>query len=135
MWITEWIYFNVNNAAALLRYALHGNFTSCEAIIAAAHAGDQTAQDAVKALAKYLAIGCTSMVNVLDPQMVILAGGLAQNNPLLVKLLTEELAQRVTVWPQRHLQVEASQLGYWAGVLGAAAVASDAASVATLRLS
>jgi glucokinase-like ROK family protein len=114
------------NATALLRYANHGSFTSCEAIIAAANAGDQAAQCALKALAKYLGIGCTSMVNVLDPQMVILAGGLAQNNPLLVKLLTEELAQRVTVWPQRHLQVRASALGYWAGVLGAAAVAATA---------
>lgn len=114
------------NAAALLRYADHGNFTSCEAIIAAANAGEPTAQCAVKALAKYLGIGCTSIVNVLDPQMMILAGGLAQNNPLLVNLLTEELAKRVTVWRQRHLQVRASALGYWAGVLGAAAVAAAA---------
>ncbi len=118
------------NAAALLRYAVHGNFSSSEAIIAAANADDQTAQCALKELAKYLGIGCTSIVNVLDPQMVILAGGLVQNNPLLVKLLTEELAKHVTVWPQRRLQVQASALGYWAGVLGGAAVAAAAPIVA-----
>ena len=46
------------NASALMRYAAHGSFTSCEEVIAAAHSGDQTAQCAIKALAKYLAIGC-----------------------------------------------------------------------------
>jgi N-acetylmannosamine-6-phosphate 2-epimerase/N-acetylmannosamine kinase len=112
------------NASALMRYAAHGNFTNCEEVIAAAQAGDQTATCAIKALARYLAVGCASIVNLLDPEMLILAGGLAQHNPLLVSFLTEELAKRVTVWPERHLRVQASTLGYSAGVLGAAAVAS-----------
>ena len=114
------------NASALMRYADHGSFTSCEQVIAAAHSGDQTAQCAIKALAKYLAIGCASIVNLLDPEMLILAGGLAQDNPLLLQALTEELAKRVTAWPQRQLRVQASALGYSAGVLGAAAVAAVA---------
>ena len=121
------------NAAALMRYAAHGNYTNCEEIIAAAKAGEQTAACALKALARYLAMGCASIVNLLDPEMLILAGGLAQDNALLVKLLTEELAKRVTVWPERHLQVQASRLGYSAGVLGAAAVASLAGCSANGR--
>jgi predicted NBD/HSP70 family sugar kinase len=75
-------------------------------------------------LARHLAIGCASIVNLLDPEMVILAGGLVQDNSLLLKAFGEELARRVTVWPERHLQVQASAFGYSAGVLGAAAVAS-----------
>ena len=62
--------------------------------------------------------------NLLDPELLILAGGLAQNNPLLLSAFTENLAQRVTVWQQRKLRVAFSSLGYSAGVLGAAAVAS-----------
>ena len=112
------------NAAALMRYAAHGNFTNCEEVIAAARAGEQSATCAIKALARYLAIGCASIVNLLDPEMLILAGGLAQDNALLVRFLTDELSKRVTVWAERHLQVQASSLGYSAGVLGAAAVAS-----------
>lgn len=113
------------NASALMRYA-HGNFPSCEQVIAAANAGDPSAQCAMKALARYLAIGCASIVNLLDPELLILAGGLAQDNPLLLNLLTAELANRVTIWPQRNLRVIASDLGYSAGVLGAAAVAARA---------
>ena len=114
------------NASALMRYAAGGNFASCEEIVAAANLGDSTAQIAMRTLAKYLAIGCASIINLLDPEMLIVGGGLAQNNPLLFTVLTEELAKRVTVWPQRHLQIQPSALGYSAGVLGAAAVASSA---------
>lgn len=116
------------NATALMRYAAHGNFSSSEEVIAAANAGNQTALCAIKALARHLAVGCASIVNLLDPELLILAGGLAQNNPHLVKDFTEELAKRVSVWPERRLRVEASTLGYSAGVLGAAAAASAAAS-------
>jgi glucokinase len=112
------------NSAALLRYAAAGNFRSAEAVIAAANASDPTAQCAIATLANYLAIGCASIITLLDPEMLILAGGLAENNPLLVTALTEQLAERVIVWPQRRLQVVASNLGYGAGVLGAAALAS-----------
>ncbi len=118
------------NSSALLRYAEAGRFTSAEQIIAAANAGNPVAQGAIRVLARYLAIGCASIVSLLDPEMLILAGGLAQDNPLLLKALTEELEKRVTVWPERRLRVEFSRLGYSAGVLGAAAVASLAAAEA-----
>jgi glucokinase-like ROK family protein len=111
------------NSAALLRYAEAGGFTSAEKVIAAANAGDAIAQGAIRTLAGYLAIACASMVAMLDPEMVILAGGLAQDNPHLLEALSTELTKRVVLWPQRRLRVQASPLGYAAGVAGAAAVA------------
>jgi glucokinase len=112
------------NASALVRYATSGNYTSGEHVIAAANAGDFIAQQAIHTYAKYLAIGCAAIVSLLDPELLILAGGLAQNNPILLSAFTDELAKRVTVWQQRKLRVEFSSLGYSAGVLGAAAAAS-----------
>lgn len=111
------------NAAALVRYAASGNFNSGEQVIAAANAGDPIAQQAIYTYAKYLAMGCAAIVSLLDPELLILAGGLAQNNPILLGAVTDELAKRVTVWQQRKLRLEFSPLGYSAGVLGAAAVA------------
>jgi N-acetylmannosamine-6-phosphate 2-epimerase/N-acetylmannosamine kinase len=111
------------NSAALLRYAEAGGFASSEKVIAAANGGDSVAQGAIRTLAGYLAIACASIVALLDPQMVILAGGLAQDNPHLLEALTAELAKLVVLWPQRKLRVQASALGYSAGVAGAAAVA------------
>jgi len=116
------------NSSALLRYAGAGKFASADQVIAAANSGDCVAQGAIRTLARYLGAGCASIVSLVDPEMLILGGGLAQDNPLLLKALTDELAKRVVMWPQRKLRVQASALGYWAGVLGAAAVASLAAA-------
>jgi N-acetylmannosamine-6-phosphate 2-epimerase/N-acetylmannosamine kinase len=113
------------NSSALLRYAAPGNFPSAEEVIAAANSGDSTARNAIRTLAAYLAMGCASIVHLLDPELLILAGGLAQNNPILLNALVEGLAKRVMVWNQRKLRVQASSLGYCGGVLGAAAVALD----------
>jgi glucokinase-like ROK family protein len=113
------------NAAALLHYAAEGNFASGEQLIAAANATDPIAQNAIAKLADYLAMGCASIVHLLDPDLLILGGGLAQNNPLLLSSLSQHLAERVTAWRQRKLRIVASSLGYSAGVLGAAAVAAD----------
>jgi predicted NBD/HSP70 family sugar kinase len=112
------------NARALLRYARNGNFQSPEEVIAAANMGDLIARQAIHTHAQYLAIGCAAIVSLLDPELLIVAGGLAQNNALLLSALTNELAERVTVWQRRKLRVAFSSLGYSAGVLGAAAVAS-----------
>ena len=111
------------NASALLRYAAPGNFASAEEVIAAANAGNPTARSAIQTLAEYLAMGCASIIHLLDPELLILSGGLAQNNPILLDALIERLAKRVAVWDQRKLRVQVSSLGYCGGVLGAAAVA------------
>ena len=111
------------NAAALVRYAASGRYASAEQVITAANAGDFIARQAIQTYAKYLAIGCAAIVSLLDPELLVLAGGLAQNNPILLSAVTDELAKHVTVWQQRKLRVEFSSLGYSAGVLGAAAVA------------
>jgi N-acetylmannosamine-6-phosphate 2-epimerase/N-acetylmannosamine kinase len=111
------------NAAALLRYA--PGFATAEELIRAANAGERLAQAAIIVQARYLASGLASVVQLLDPELLIVSGGLAQDNPLLLEVLREELANRLTVWAQRRLEVRASDLGYHGGVLGAAAVALE----------
>jgi glucokinase len=109
-----------------MRYAAAGHYASPEQVISAAHAGDAVAEGAVRTYASYLAAGLASIVMLLDPEMLILAGGLAQNNHMLVTSLNDELEKRLTVWRQRKLEVRLSPLGYSAGVLGAAALAAMA---------
>jgi N-acetylmannosamine-6-phosphate 2-epimerase / N-acetylmannosamine kinase len=112
------------NSAALMRYA-GPRFDSPERVIAAANAGDPEARKAVRTLAAYLARGCAAMLHLLDPEAVILSGGLAQNNPALIEDLTAELARITTVWDRRELAVRISPLEYYGGVFGAAAVALE----------
>jgi hypothetical protein len=56
----------------------------------------------------------------------VVSGGLAQNNPLLLRLVGERLQSTDRAWKHRPMRVVASDLGYFAGVLGAAAIAQSA---------
>ena len=94
-------------------------------MIDAANAGESRARDAVRRVARYLAAGCAILVQLFDPEALILAGGLAQNNRELLPALEARLAESVPVWRQRRLRICVSALGYHAGVLGAAAVALE----------
>jgi glucokinase len=112
------------NAAALVRYA-GGKYADAEQVVVAAHAGDSCARSAILAYSKYLAFGAAVIVQLLDPELLVVAGGIAQNNPLLLAALRSELSARLTVPERRQLRVEVSSLGYYAGVYGAAAVVRE----------
>jgi N-acetylmannosamine-6-phosphate 2-epimerase / N-acetylmannosamine kinase len=112
------------NATALIRYA-GNNGETAEQVITAAHAGDAGSASAVLTFARYVAQGCASLVQLLDPEALIFAGGLVQNNSMLLEAVPQELAQLVPTWSLRRMQVLASPLGYYGGVLGAAAVAME----------
>jgi len=112
------------NAAALARYAM-GRFSSAAEIISAAGLGDTLARQAIRAYARYLAKGCVVAIHLLDPALLIFAGGLTQNNPALLADLKRELAEMLLLPELRRLEISFSQLGYEAGVIGAAAIAKE----------
>lgn len=112
------------NAAALVRYS-GGGFSEAQAVITAANAGDAAARRAVRRLAEHLSAGAAAVVHLLDPELLIFSGGLVEQNSLLIDFLRERLPYEVTAWEQRHIDVRASELGYYGGVFGAAAVAAE----------
>ena len=112
------------NSAALLRYAGDA-WPDAAAVIAAANAGDARARRAIRRLAGYLAAGAAAVIHLLDPELIVFSGGLAENNPLLLESIRARLPREVNAWPHRYVEVRASQLGYYGGVFGAAAVASE----------
>ncbi len=110
------------NAAALLRYA-EAHFSDAGKLIAAANAGDSAAVSGIRKYAHYLAYGCSTVLNLLDTEALILSGGLVQNNPLLIEELHKNLSEMVFAWEKRSLSILVSPLGYNVGIVGAAAVA------------
>ena len=106
------------NASALLRFA-GGRFKDAGEVIAAAQAGNAAASEAIRALAGHLAAGVVSIIQILDPEMIILSGGIVENNPLLLQHFQNGLKSGVPVWKHRRIQVQVSRLGYFSGVLGA----------------
>jgi predicted NBD/HSP70 family sugar kinase len=112
------------NAAALVRYS-GDEFSDPQAVIAAANAGEAAARRAIRRLAEYLAAGAAAVIHLLDPELLIFSGGLVERNPLLLDFLRERLPREVTDWERRRVAVRASELGYYGGVFGAAAVAAE----------
>ncbi len=120
------------NAAALIRYA-GDSYRSAAQVIAAANAGEKQAGEAIRVLGQHLARGSATLIALLDPQALILGGGLTENNPLLISVLQEELPQLLRPWEIRRLRILPSELGYHGGVLGAAALAFENAFESTRK--
>ncbi len=90
--------------------------SDAHAIYDAAANGDPVASAVVRRHAAAVATAILATAAVIDPELVVLGGGIG-SNPLLLAPLREAVAA-ITPWP---LRIETSALGSRAGVLGAVA--------------
>jgi glucokinase len=89
----------------------------------AARAGDPVARGILERAGRYLGVGLTSLVHLLNPDLITLAGGLAGAGDLLLPPALDELARRAFPVLLRRTRVEISVLADTAGMLGAAGLA------------
>ena len=107
---------------AEVRAAWHGKPLTGRDVLSAAAAGDPLGLRTLDRLAENLALGLTNIIALLDPEAIILGGGIAQAGSLLVDAVVRWL-DRTAPWTPPILL---SELGPNAGVLGAAAIALQA---------
>jgi glucokinase-like ROK family protein len=88
---------------------------SAEDVFAAARRGESWAQQVVSETVDYLSLAVASISCLLDPQVIVLGGGVARSADLLIEPILERLAGAIPCVP--HLV--ASQLGRRAAVMGA----------------
>jgi predicted NBD/HSP70 family sugar kinase len=96
---------------------------SARNVFAAARRADPTALEVVHVEAERIALGIAALVPVLDPELVILGGGIGRNGDLLLEPVTTALRE-ISPFPVR---LEVSPLGEEAVVLGAVWMALQAA--------
>ncbi len=84
--------------------------------------GDAAAQKAYSALAGYLAEGVANLFNILDPQVILLSGGLLEGQTGFVSKVESRVEALLHFGAKRHPQVRAATAGLFAGVQGAAAL-------------
>ena len=97
-----------------------GRFKTTHDLIAASQAGDALAERVWLRSVRYLAAAVASLINVTDPEVVIVGGGIARAGPALFDPLTEYLAQYEWRPHGRVARVVPAALGEYAGALGAA---------------
>ena len=97
-----------------------GRFTSTRRLVEAHLNGDEQATDVWLRSVYNLAAGITSIINALDPEVIIVGGGIALAGPALFDPLAGFM-ERIEWRPQgHHVPIIPAVLGDFAGTLGAA---------------
>jgi glucokinase len=109
---------------AVGNHSLHarsgGRFHSTTDLVAASKAGDAQAAALWQITIRDLAAGIVSLINVFDPEAVVLGGGIAEAGDDLFLPLAAEM-ERVEWRPLGHgVPILRAALGEWAGAFGAA---------------
>ncbi|MHB1679904.1 MAG: ROK family protein [bacterium] len=84
---------------------------------------DETAKELVYEIAHYIADGVISAVNLLNPCMVVLGGGVIDGIPELVEIAEKEIRKRALNAAVNSLKIVKSKFGESAGLIGAAMIA------------
>ncbi len=89
----------------------------------AAIEGDALAVELIKRTAYYIGVGLANIVNIFNPERIVIGGGLANIGDILLKPAYEEAARRAFSQPFQAVQFVTAELGGDSGIIGAAAYA------------
>ncbi|MEA3431978.1 MAG: ROK family protein [candidate division WOR-3 bacterium] len=92
-----------------------GNITP-EIIEDEAYKGDHVAMDIVAEMAKFLGIAISNYCAILDPDRVIIGGGLSKMGDILLSGVKREVGRRL--YSRKDIDIVFSELGDRAGILG-----------------
>ena len=98
---------------------------TAEKIVQAYLRGDLLASNVLKITAQYLAMGIANIISILNPEMIILGGGLFQTGVLLLESVRKEYKKWAQPLASQKVRIELSSLGEDAGLFGAGKLAWD----------
>ena len=106
----------------MMLQAVDGDASRIEAktVIDAARAGDSVAADVYSHYIDCLAQAVASVVNLLDPEIIVLGGGVSKAGRFLLNPLLREYPKYVLFNDQQLPDVKLAVLGSEAGIIGAA---------------
>lgn len=94
---------------------------TAQTVSTAAQKGDELASAIISKAATYLGVGMVNIVNIFNPEMIIVGGGMAKMGDMLIDTARKVVAERAFHLPTQHVRIVPSQLGDNAAVIGAAA--------------
>ncbi len=89
-------------------------------VIDSAKEGDPVASEVFKGYVKGLANGIVSIIHVLDPELILLGGGVSMAGEFLLDAVREAVRPLVMFKTMPYARIELAQLGADAGIIGAA---------------
>lgn len=115
---------NSNKDSLISEYS-DGDLEAVDAplIAAAAREGDQEAIRIYNLTGQLLGVGIANVVNLFDPEIIVLGGGVMHSQDLFMDELKKSLDERALKANLKNLQLKEAKLGKDTGVMGAIAVA------------
>ncbi|MDF3054090.1 MAG: hypothetical protein K0S19_2195 [Geminicoccaceae bacterium] len=101
---------------------------TAQTVYQAAHDGDELAMDVVNDTAKFLGIGIANLLNIFNPEVVVVCGGVTLAGDHLFTPLRREVARRAFKPAVEVCRIVPCELTGTAGVYGAAKVFLDSAA-------
>jgi glucokinase len=94
-----------------------------ETVYLAGLEGDELALEVFRRMGVYLGIGLASLVNLLNPEIIIIGGGLSNGWDLFEQHMHQQVIERAFPLPARSVKITRAECGDDAGFLGAARLA------------
>lgn len=88
-------------------------------LFAAARKGDPVAAEVIQETAVYLGVGLSGVVNLLNPEVVVIGGGITDGGAGFVSAVAQEIKKRAFFSATEKLVVAKAALGNDAGFIGA----------------
>ncbi|HEY3728216.1 MAG TPA: ROK family protein [Solirubrobacteraceae bacterium] len=111
--------------SALARAARGGLELAGPLVTELAHDGDPAAIEAVSLIGSRLGVAIASLVNIFNPEVVVIGGGVIAAGELLLAPARAEVARRALAPSRDSVRIVAARFGVEAGMIGAAALAFD----------
>lgn len=89
----------------------------------AARQGDPLAKNLIKERGRYLGIALANLVNIFNPELILLGGMFAQGHDLFIPTVTETMREMAFAGMGEKVRLKPTSFGWRAGVIGASALA------------
>lgn len=118
---------NIKQGRSLLlqKWINEGKILTAKLIDEAHKAGDAFAKEILEDVGYYLGLGVASMVMSLNPDVIVIGGGMIKAGEVILAPLRREVGCRVFPEHFQNLKIVPAQLGNDAGVIGSACLALD----------
>lgn len=106
----------------LILDSVDGDIKKIEAkdVFDAAKRGDELAESIVNTAVEYIGIGIANYINLLDPEMIVLAGGMTNAGEFFVKKLEKAVQERKMRFAGNGVRFQVASLGEDAAAIGGA---------------
>jgi glucokinase len=112
-------------ASGLGRALAAGREISGPLVTELAHDGDTAAIDALRVIGGWLGVGVCNLVNMLNPDVIVIGGGVIAAGELLLEPVRAVVAERALSPAREHVRIVPARFGAESGMLGAAALALE----------